>query len=50
MSSHKASGKDHRPSSIQVRRLLLPRGHRQAGLADGAGGTAKLTYGLPVLH
>lgn len=37
MSSHRASGKDHSPSSIQVRRLLLPGGSRQAGLA-GAGG------------
>lgn len=34
MSSHRASGKDHSPSSIQVRMLLLPGRHRQAGLAE----------------
>lgn len=34
MSSHRASGKDHSPSSIQVRMLLLPGKYRQAGLAE----------------
>ena len=40
MSSHRASGKDHSPSSMQVRRLLLPVGHRQAGLVEAGGGEA----------
>lgn len=34
MSSHRASGKDHSPSSMQVRMLLLPGRHGQSGLAE----------------
>ena len=49
MSSHRASGKDHRPSSMQVRRLLLPVGHRQAGLVEVGGGEALIGQLIHVL-
>ena len=49
MSSHRASGKDHSPSSMQVRRLLLPAGHRQAVLVEAAGGEALLGQLIHVL-
>ena len=49
MSSHRASGKDHSPSSIQVRRLLLPAGHREAVLVEAAGGEALLGQPVHVL-
>lgn len=47
MSSHRASGKDHSPSSIQVRMLLLP--GRQSGRVSRAMSppTAKITHELP---
>lgn len=50
MSSQRASGKDHSPSSMQVRRLLFPGGHRQAGLTDGGFRRVTPIHRLPGLQ